>query len=237
MAVIGSRLALLRMPDPEIELPVGTDLLVRVQVPSDFAPSPEPLVSLSPELSEWVAAQPEDVYLPDKRLAGDMIHLVLVGSRDQVERAFLAAGWSTTEPLTGRSFARMYSAFFSMKADPNAPIAPLTYPWKTAALNFQKTLNTVAKRHHIRIWPASFAGTQLWLAAATHDTTIALNKKRMSLTHRIDPLIDRERSTVVNDLAVGAGCVAGIGWWSGHMRFGLLTTVNAERDRREGSLC
>ena len=32
----------------------------------------------------------------------------------------------------------------------------------------------------------------------------------MSLTHRIDPFIDRERSTVVNDLS-SAGCVAGIG--------------------------
>jgi hypothetical protein len=210
VAVISSRLAILRMPDPEIELPAGTDLLVRVQVPNEFAPSPEPLVSLSPELSEWVARQPEEVYLPDKRLAGDMIHLVLVGSREQVERAFLNAGWSTAEPLTGRSFARMYSAFLSMKPDPNAPIAPLTYRRSMAALNFQKTFNTVAKRHHIRIWPASFAGTQVWLAAATHDTTIMLDRKRLSLTHRIDPLIDRERSTVVNDLA-SAGCVKGIG--------------------------
>jgi hypothetical protein len=32
----------------------------------------------------------------------------------------------------------------------------------------------------------------------------------MSLTHRIDPLIDRERSSVVNDLS-SAGCLAGIG--------------------------
>jgi hypothetical protein len=210
VAVITSELLLDRLPDPEIELPAGTELLVRVQVPDAFAPSPEPLVPVSPELSEWVATQPEEVYRPDKRLAGDMIHLVFVGSRDQVERAFLAAGWTTSEPLTRRSFARMYSAFLSMKADPKAPIAPLTYRGSTAALSFQKTLNTVAKRHHIRIWPASFPGSQLWLAASTHDTSIALDSKRMSLTHRIDPLVDRERSAVVNDLS-SAGCVAGVG--------------------------
>ena len=104
----------------------------------------------------------------------------------------------------------MYSAFLEMKADPNAPVAPLIYRGSTAALVFQKTLNTVAKRHHIRLWPASFSGTQLWLAAATHDTTITLDARRLSLTHRIDPAIDRERSTVVNDLA-SAGCVAGVG--------------------------
>jgi hypothetical protein len=210
VAVITSELLLYRLPDPEIELPAGTDLLARVQVPDAFAPSLEPLVPLPRELSEWVTAQPEEIYLPDKKLAGDVIHLVFVGSRDQVERAFLAAGWTTSEPLTRRSFARMYSAFLSMKADPQAPVVPLTYRGSTAALVFQRTLNTVAKRHHVRIWPASFPGTQLWLGAATHDTAIALDSKRMSLTHRIDPFIDRERSTVVNDL-IGAGCVAGVG--------------------------
>ena len=211
-AVLSSELLLYRMPDPEIEFPAGTELLVRVEVPDDFAPSPEPLVPLSRELSEWVAAQPEDVHLPDKRLAGDMIHLVLVGSRDQVEHAFLAAGWTPSQPLTRRSIAQMYSAFLSMKADPTAPVISLVYRGSTATVSFQKTLNTVAKRHHIRIWPASYPGLEnrIWLAAATHDTTITLDEKHLSLTHRIDKFIDRERSAVVNDL-FASGCVAGIG--------------------------
>jgi len=210
VAVLTSRLVLLRLPDPEIELPAGTDLLARVQVRGAFTPALEPRAPLRPELSEWVGGQSEEVYLPDKKLAGDLIHLVFVGSGEQVERAFRAAGWTPSDPLTRRSFARMYSAFLAMKADPSAPVAPLTYRGSTAAMVFQKTYNTVAKRHHIRIWPASFAGTQLWLAAATHDTAIALDTKRMSLTHRIDPLIDRERSTVVNDL-LNAGCISKMG--------------------------
>ena len=85
-------------------------------------------------------------------------------------------------------------------------VSRMDYP----AYRRKRTLNTVAKRHHVRIWPASFPGTQLWLGAATHDTAIVLDSKRMSLTHRIDPLVDRERSTVVNDLS-SAGCVAGVG--------------------------
>lgn len=209
-AVVGSRLLFERLPDPEIDLPAGTDLLVRVDVPYDFTPAPEALAPVAPTLSEWVKAQPEDVYLPDKKLAGDIIHLVFIGSRAQVESAFLAAGWTVPDPLTRRSFTRMYASYLDLKADSTAPIAPLTYRGKTSTLSFQKTLNTVAKRHHIRIWPASFNGSQVWLAAATHDTAIALDAKRLSLTHHIDPVIDRERSTVVNDL-VSAGCVAQIG--------------------------
>jgi len=212
VAVITSEMLLYRFPNPEIELPAGTDLLVRVEMPDDIAPSPEALVTLPGDLSEWVAVQPENVYLPDQHLAGDIIHLVFVGSREQVERAFLAAGWTTVRPLTRRSFTQMYSALMAMKADPTAPIAPLVYRGNTATLNFQRTLNTVAKRHHIRIWAASVPGldTPVWLAAATHDTTIVLDAKRMTLTHRIDKFIDRERSTVVNELS-SAGCVAGIG--------------------------
>jgi hypothetical protein len=212
VALITSEMLLYRLPDPEIELPAGTDLQVRVEVRSDLAASPEGLVPLPPELSEWVAAQPEDVYRPDKSLAGDIIHLVFVGSREQVEHAFLAAGWTTVQPLTRRSFAQMYSALLAMKADPTAPIAPLVYRGKTDSVSFQKTLNTVAKRHHIRIWPASVPReeTQVWLAAATHDTNIALDEKHLTLTHRIDKFVDRERSVVVNDLT-SAGCVAGTG--------------------------
>lgn len=209
-AVVGSRLALVRMPDPEIQFPAGTDFLVRIQVPDGFTSPPQPSAPISPELSSWVASQPDDVYLPDKRLAGDVIHLVMVGSREQVQGAFLAAGWSTSNPLTRGSFTRMYSAWVSMKADPVAPIAPLTYRGNTASLAFQKTLDTVAKRHHIRIWPGSFPGSQIWLAAATHDTNIILDRRHMTLTHRIDPFIDRERSTVVNDL-MSAGCVSSVG--------------------------
>ena len=209
-AMLGSRLLFDRLPDPEIEFPAGTDLLVQMELPAGFISSFQPPAPISPQLSQWVAAQPDEVRHPDTQLAGDMIDLVLVGSRPQVEGAFLAAGWETCDLLTSRSFARMYAAFSSMRADPVAPVAPLRYGGNTSTLSFQKTLNTVAKRHHIRIWPGTFPGTPVWLAAATHDTNIILDQRRMSITHRIDPLIDRERSTVVNDL-VAAGCVAGIG--------------------------
>jgi hypothetical protein len=210
VAVAGSRMLWERLPDPEIQFPAGTELLVRVRVPDGFAASQEPLASMPPEMSTWVAAQPEDVYLPDGKLAGDLIHLVFVGSREKVQTAFLAAGWSTSDALTRRSFSHMFAAFSSMRADPVAPMAALTYRGNTSALAFQKSLNTVFKRHHIRIWQGSYPETQLWLAAATHDVTIALDRRHMTLTHRIDPLVDRERSGVVNDL-VSTGCVSGVG--------------------------
>jgi hypothetical protein len=68
VAVITTEMLLYRLPNPEIELPAGADLQVQVEVRGDLVPSPERLVPVASELSEWVAAQPEDVYRPDKTL-------------------------------------------------------------------------------------------------------------------------------------------------------------------------
>ena len=94
------------------------------------------------------------------------------------------------------------------------------YRGSTAALNFQKTFNTVTKRHPHPDLVCFLRRNSTLARRGTRDTTIAVNKKRMTLTHRIDPRIDWERSTVVNDL-VSSGCVAGIGSVSGLTRFGI----------------
>ena len=74
-------------------------------------------------------------------------------------------------------------------------------------LVFQKSFNSMAKRHHIRLWEVESPDGPVWLGAATHDISIAFDWKRLVLTHRIDPSIDRERDKVLADLTF-AGCVA-----------------------------
>ena len=76
------------------------------------------------------------------------------------------------------------------------------------ALVFQKSFNSLAKRHHIRLWPVEVMGQTVWLGAATHDVAIAFDWVRMNITHRIDPHIDRERSKVLNDLLDAGGVAA-----------------------------
>ncbi|MBZ5584347.1 MAG: LssY C-terminal domain-containing protein, partial [Acidobacteriia bacterium] len=39
-----------------------------------------------------------------------------------------------------------------------------------------------------------------WAVAATHDIGISFSEQNRTFIHRIDPLIDRERAKVVNDL-------------------------------------
>ena len=69
-------------------------------------------------------------------------------------------------------------------------------------LVFQKSLNTFAKRHHLRVWKVKqdYNGRNVWVAAATHDIATTSERAGTKWSHRIDPHIDREREWVETDL-------------------------------------
>ena len=80
-------------------------------------------------------------------------------------------------------------------------------------MSWQKGLNDVSKRHHIRIWKqdATWNGEQLWIAAATRDVDFAL-RSGLSLTHRIATDVDEERDKIAHDLGFSA-CASLVDWW------------------------
>ncbi|MBC8167043.1 MAG: LssY C-terminal domain-containing protein, partial [Bryobacteraceae bacterium] len=92
----------------------------------------------------------------------------------------------------------------TMRGDPRAPVSKLLHEGNEPDLVFQKSLNTVASRHHIRIWKAP-EQDGLWIGAATHDVGVSFEVKLKMLSHRIDPEIDRERMKIVIDMNA-AGC-------------------------------
>jgi LssY C-terminus len=83
-----------------------------------------------------------------------------------------------------------------------APVSDLTLDGRLPDLVFQKSLDTFAKRHHIRIWkvPSNYQGREVWVGAATHDIAVEHTKTMTKWTHRIDPYVDRERDWVESDL-------------------------------------
>lgn len=207
-AIIVTRLAVFRLPEPEIQLPAGVELILRVTAEAPYAPEAEPLPLLADPLAYWLNETPVQVTMPDGTLAADIINTAFRGSETDVALAFIGAGWSTADPLNGRTYMRSYQAFTSMKPYPTAPVSPLRYEGRLPDLVFQKSFNCMAKRHHIRLWRVESPDGPVWVGAATHDVGIIFDWKRMFLTHRIDPAIDRERDRVFADLSF-AGCVAG----------------------------
>jgi hypothetical protein len=97
---------------------------------------------------------------------------------------------------------RMYHCMVQRMGYPNAPMGHLTLNGASADTEYQKSLDTFSKRHHLRLWKQGQEGA--WLSAATED--VGYQVRRMHLTHGTDPLIDNERAKVLNDL-VFTGCV------------------------------
>jgi hypothetical protein len=72
-----------------------------------------------------------------------------------------------------------------------------------ADMSWQKGLNDMSKRHHIRIWkqPQMWDGQEVWAGAATRDIDFAYMHHGSAMTHRIDGNIDQERDKIAYDLA------------------------------------
>lgn len=206
-------------PEPEIYYPAGTDLRVKLTQPVPLASLPpvEPVnipVEASEELHLDLGATASS--LPQRTttqalVTADVVNLVFLGSREQVEAAFQQAGWSTSDVFTRRSFFRDFYAFLNNSGYAQAPMRTFLLDGKPEDMNWQKSLNSYARRDHLRIWQWSEApdSETIWLSSSTHDTGATLSVKHHQFVHHIAPDIDDERSKVVRDLEL-AGCVQSV---------------------------
>ena len=69
-----------------------------------------------------------------------------------------------------------------------SPVSALLMNERPPDLVFQKSLNTFAKRHHVRIWKLAkkYNGREVWVGAATHDiaTTQQSSRNEVVASHR-----------------------------------------------------
>jgi len=189
----------------EILFPAGTDLQIQVVRPSmlktrDAWPG-WPLLPVDPQLKTLVTAAPLRVYTKDNK-PSDLTNLMFIGSQQQLVAAFQEAGWFEADSLSMGSAAKSIQATIRGAGYTNAPVSLLMINGKPPDLVFQKSLDTFAKRHHIRIWkePGTYQGRDVWIGAATHDIAISTAKAKTKWSHRIDPHIDREREWIETDL-------------------------------------
>ncbi len=199
--------------NPEIRFPVGTELDLRLTTAATLpASNPDSLVStksFSPGdlggIERLVKNSPQRAYMGSR--PSDLVNVVLIGSRSQVDRAFAASGWSSAQRKSPLSLYRMYHALTRRRGYPKAPMNALTLGGAASAFERQKSLDTVEKRHHVRLWQQSLQA-DVWLGAAAEDDGFRFESTHW--THSTDPNIDSERAKIVNDLAF-TGCVNAAG--------------------------
>jgi len=132
----------------------------------------------------------------------DLLNILFLGTHEQMNRAFHAAGWAGAQKHSLLTVYRMYHCMVQRTSYSAAPMGKLKLNGITSDAEYQKGLNTFSKRHHLRLW--RYPESDAWFSAATED--ISYRFHRGPLTHASDPHIDDERAKVVNDLAY-TGCL------------------------------
>ena len=197
--------AVLNQTEGDVVYNAGVEMQVTLAKPLTVKPAEPPKLDAVPDesgLVKLVAAQPFQTWAQTPHKPSDITNLMFVGSRERLEGAFQAGGWSSATALSAQSKLETFRAVAEQRGYSEAPVSILLLDERPPDLVFEKQNNTFAQRHHLRIWRSkdSFAGEAVWLCAATHDTGIDFSAENRTFIHKIDPQIDRERAKVVNDL-------------------------------------
>jgi LssY C-terminus len=209
-AVIFKFLAV-RSPDAEIAFPRGTELIVKLTRDVMLRPAAqkdENAPAVSAQDLGAVEAALDRLPVQQTERSGhrisDPVNVALVGTPEQVEDAFRSAGWHGESPHSVLSLYRLYHCMVQRMGYSTAPMSRLVLNGALPTRSFQKSLDTLSRRHHVRLWRQG--DTNVWLGAATEDVRLGI--RAMHVTHTIDANIDNERAKVVNDLWF-EGCVSG----------------------------
>jgi len=144
--------------------------------------------------------------------AGDMVNLILLGSREQVEEATAAAGWKQVDRTVTEAAIRAAISVWQKKVYTEMPMSELYLFDRPQDYGFARAqpIKVVAERHHFRLWETPWGtaeGESIWIGSGTFDVGFEEDKRTGNITHRIDPDVDTERDFIGETLDA-AGRVA-----------------------------
>jgi hypothetical protein len=143
---------------------------------------------------------------------GDMVNFSLIGSQDQVTKAFAAAGWVQVDKTTQDAVVHGLISTLSHEAYTEMPMSTLYLFGRSQDLSFARAapLQVAAIRHHLRVWKTTetVGGQPLWVGSATHDNGFEKDQRNGGITHHIDANVDQERDFLEQSFS-GAGVLAG----------------------------
>ena len=211
---------IVQVPEPEIYYPAGAELTLSLTAPLAVAPSANAILAtgrLSEEeradLAGLIASMPDRAYAPVSHRPSDIVNAVFIGSRDRVTAAFAAAGWMEARPASLGADILGIRAVSESQGFLSAPMSSLLVNDAEADMSWEKGLNDMSKRHHIRVWKQGEMsnGEDIWIGAATRDIDFAYLRPGQRVTHRVEQNIDQERDKVAYDLEF-TSCVEAADW-------------------------
>jgi hypothetical protein len=145
---------------------------------------------------------------------GDMVNILIVGTEEEVVKAFTTAEWVKVDKSVEGSLLSGLLDTVEKKDYLTMPMSILYLFDRPQDYGFAhaEPVRVFTSRNHLRVWKSVYEvnGRPLWCVAATHDIGLERDQRNNGLTHKIDPAIDGERE-YVNQTLSGTGLVAARG--------------------------
>jgi hypothetical protein len=136
---------------------------------------------------------------------GDMVNFALIGTQGQVDQAFQNAGWVKVDNTKEDAVVHGLLATLQHKAYLEMPMSTLYLFGRPQDLSYARAdpITVAAERHHLRVWRTDQVvnGRPLWVGSSTHDIGFERDQRNDSVTHKIDPDIDKERDFIEQSFA------------------------------------
>lgn len=205
------------LPEPEIYLPPGTDVRLQLNVPLYLGDQPE-LPAVSFQMDELERGDVEMLLqrntsrtFTSKGKDADLVNVLFLGSREQLNGAFRASGWVNSDRVSTRSVLREFRAFLTLTNYPTAPMTTQYLQGQRQDVTWQKSFDSYSRRDHLRLWeePRNVLGQEAWLGAYSRETGAVLSITQHKFVHHLDPNLDDGVNMLVRDLTL-AGCVKSV---------------------------
>ena len=205
------------LPEPEIYLPPGTDLRLRLNVPLYVGDQPE-LPQVSFQMDEIERGDVEMLLQKNtartytgKGKEADLVNVLFLGSHEQMDTAFQSAGWMNGDRISTRSVLREFQAFLTLSNYPTAPITTQYLQGQRQEVTWEKSFNSYSRRDHVRLWeePGTVLGQSAWLGSYSRETSAVLSITQHKFIHHLDRNLDDGVNMLARDLTL-AGCVKSV---------------------------
>ena len=154
-------------------------------------------------------------------LAADPINIIILGSKNDLIKAFMAIGWHQANSLNLKSAIKMIVNFILNKPYHRAPFSSLYLFGRKQDFGFQESINnSPRKRNHVRFWAVNIdpkikisdikfwtkkhtvdlTKTKIWAGAAIKDLGFGLTQLTYQITHRTDKNVDKQREYILKSL-------------------------------------
>jgi hypothetical protein len=175
------------------------------------APAASPAETTIPAITPALLDQIPQRVSDQQGKPGDMVNALIIGSEDEMVRAFTSAGWVRVDSSVHEAVVSGLLTSLAKKSYLTMPMSTLYLFNRPQDYGFAhaEPVQVVMSRHHLRVWksPQQVNGQPVWCVAATHDVGFDRDQRNNGLTHKIDPAIDNERE-YVNETLFGTGLVS-----------------------------